>query len=96
MSDSVADTEHCISNSKAMEPSNSSSKNDPEPSAPVINMSFPSRSVHLSTKERLLLRKQALKIKEPVVVIGIVFSYTFFLPIFIVLGCRARWGDVPL
>ncbi|KAL9323376.1 hypothetical protein ACSQ67_008233 [Phaseolus vulgaris] len=70
MSDSVADTEHCISNSKAMEPSNSSSKNDPEPSAPVINMSFPSRSVHLSTKERLLLRKQALKIKEPVVVIG--------------------------
>ncbi|XP_027924277.1 CRM-domain containing factor CFM2, chloroplastic-like [Vigna unguiculata] len=69
MSDS--DNEHCISNSKAMEPSSSSSsKNDPEPSVPVINMSFPSRSLHLSTKERLLLRKQALKMKQPVVVIG--------------------------
>ncbi|KAG2383725.1 CRM-domain containing factor [Vigna angularis] len=66
MSDS--DNENCISNSKTMEPS--SSKNDPEPSAPVINMSFPSRSLHLSTKERLLLRKQALKMKQPVVVIG--------------------------
>lgn len=73
MSDS--DNEHCISNSKTMEPS--SSKNDLEPSAPGINMSFPSRSLHLSTKERLILRKQALKMKQPVVVIGIVFSYTF-------------------
>ncbi|CAJ1946842.1 unnamed protein product [Sphenostylis stenocarpa] len=71
MSDSVADTEHCISNSnKAMEPSDSSSKNDLEPSVPVINMSFPSRSLHFSTKDRLLLRKQALKMKQPVVSIG--------------------------
>ncbi|TKY50364.1 Chloroplastic group IIA intron splicing facilitator CRS1 [Spatholobus suberectus] len=55
-SDSLADTEYCISNSKAMESPISLSKNDP---------------VHLSTKERLLLRKQALKmIKQPVLAIG--------------------------
>ncbi|KAK7381359.1 hypothetical protein VNO78_33995 [Psophocarpus tetragonolobus] len=68
--DPVADAEHCISNSRAMKSSNSSSKNGPEPSSSVINMSLPSRSVHLSTKERLLLRKQALKFKQPVLAIG--------------------------
>ncbi|KAL2950856.1 hypothetical protein AAZX31_19G013000 [Glycine max] len=70
VSDSVTDTELHISNRKGMESSNSLSKNDREPLAPVIYMSLPSRSVHLSTKERLLLRKQALKIKQPVLAIG--------------------------
>nr|KYP39811.1 hypothetical protein KK1_038876 [Cajanus cajan] len=72
VSDSVTDTEHCIFNSKAMEsPISLSKKVDPESSVPVVNVSLPSKSVHLSTKERLLLRKQALKlIKEPVLAIG--------------------------
>lgn len=87
----MTDTELHISNRKGMESSNSLSKNDREPLAPVIYMSLPSRSVHLSTKERLLLRKQALKIKQPVLAIGIVFSFIlFFLPILIVLGCFSR------
>ncbi|KAL2335608.1 hypothetical protein Fmac_016821 [Flemingia macrophylla] len=68
VSDSVTDTEHCVSNRKVTGSSNSLSKVDPESPAPVI---LPSKSVHLSTKERLLLRKQALKmIKEPTVAIG--------------------------
>ncbi|RDX61148.1 CRM-domain containing factor CFM2, chloroplastic, partial [Mucuna pruriens] len=60
VSESVVDTESSIL-----------SKIDAESSAPVINMSLPSRSAQLSTKERLLLRKQALKmIKQPVLAIG--------------------------
>ena len=78
MSGSV-DTEHCISNNKALESSDTSSKGDPEPSAPVINRGsneLPSRSVYLSNRERLLLRKQALKMtKRPVLAIGIVSSF---------------------
>ncbi|KAJ1381076.1 YhbY-like superfamily [Sesbania bispinosa] len=74
MSDSVVDTGQCVVNNKAMEPSITSSKSDPQPSAPVINRSsneFPSRSVFLSNRERLLLRKQALKMKKkPVLAIG--------------------------
>ncbi|KAK7271713.1 hypothetical protein RJT34_27838 [Clitoria ternatea] len=74
VNDSGVDTEHCVSNSKAMESSISLSKSDSEPSAPLINMSsneLLSRSVCLSSKERLILRKQALQmIKEPVLAIG--------------------------
>ncbi|CAL0317240.1 unnamed protein product [Lupinus luteus] len=74
VSDSVVETEHCVSNNKEIEASVTSSKSDPEPSAPVINRSsnqLPSRSVHLSNKERLLLRKQALMMKKrPVLAVG--------------------------
>ncbi|OIW12416.1 hypothetical protein TanjilG_04165 [Lupinus angustifolius] len=74
VSDSVVETEHCVSNNKEIEPSVTSSKSDPEPSAPMINRSsnkLPSRSVHLSNKERLLLRKQALMMKKrPVLAVG--------------------------
>ncbi|XP_058753853.1 CRM-domain containing factor CFM2, chloroplastic-like isoform X1 [Vicia villosa] len=66
-SDFVVDTGYGVSNNKAMEALISSSKSDPEPSAPVINKSsneFPSRSSYLSNRERLLLRKQALRMKN--------------------------------
>ncbi|XP_027358990.1 CRM-domain containing factor CFM2, chloroplastic-like isoform X2 [Abrus precatorius] len=72
VSDPVAGIEHCISNSKAMESSIPLSEIDSEPSAPMISSNeLPSRSVHLSNRERILLRKQALlMIKEPVLAIG--------------------------
>ncbi|KAK7266208.1 hypothetical protein RIF29_18850 [Crotalaria pallida] len=74
VSGSVFDTEHRVSDNKAMESSVTSSKNDPKPAAPVMNRSasdLPSRSVYLSNKEKLLLRKQALKVKKrPVLAIG--------------------------
>lgn len=89
MSDYVVDTGHCVSNNKAMESSIQSSENYSEPS--VVNRSsieLPSRSVYLSNKERLLLRKQALKMKKlPVIAIGIAFSSIFFLAILLVLCC---------
>ncbi|XP_004489340.1 CRM-domain containing factor CFM2, chloroplastic isoform X2 [Cicer arietinum] len=73
-SDSVVDTGHCVSNNKAMEASVASLKSDPEPSAPVINKSsieLPSRSLYLSNRERLLLRRQALNMKKrPLLAIG--------------------------
>ncbi|CAK8533671.1 unnamed protein product [Lathyrus sativus] len=65
--DSLIDTGLEVSNNKAMEALIKSSKSDPEPSAPVINRSsneFSSRSSYLSNRERLLLRKQALKMKN--------------------------------
>ncbi|KAF7819636.1 CRM-domain containing factor CFM2, chloroplastic [Senna tora] len=51
------------------------SKSDPEPSAPAIDkkssIELSSRSVYLSNKERLLLRRQALKMKKrPVLAVG--------------------------
>ncbi|KAK7316396.1 hypothetical protein VNO77_35409 [Canavalia gladiata] len=74
VSDSVVDTEHRISNSKGKESSFTASKSHPEHSAAVTEMSsneLPSRSVYLSNRERLLLRKQALKMKKrPVLAIG--------------------------
>nr|AFK45092.1 unknown [Lotus japonicus] len=57
-----------------MESSITSSKSDPEPPASVISRRsnvLPSRSVFLSNRERLLLRKQALQMKKrPVLAIG--------------------------
>lgn len=89
MNDSVVDTGHCVSNNKAMESSITSSKSDSEASAPVIKGSsneLPSTSLYLSNRERLLLRKQALKIKKrPVLAIGILFTCIFFLAILYVL-----------
>nr|KYP39810.1 hypothetical protein KK1_038875 [Cajanus cajan] len=74
VSDSVVDTEHCFANSKVMESSIIASKRDAELSAPLTDMSsneFPSRSVYLSNRERLLLRKQALMMKKrPVLSVG--------------------------
>ncbi|XP_039690846.1 CRM-domain containing factor CFM2, chloroplastic isoform X2 [Medicago truncatula] len=74
VSDSVVDTGHSVSTNDAMEASIISFKRDPEPSAPVINKSpieFSSRSSSLSNRERLLLRKQALRMKKiPIVPIG--------------------------
>ncbi|KAF1879426.1 hypothetical protein Lal_00005892 [Lupinus albus] len=74
ISDSVVVAEHCVSTNKEIEASVMSSKGDPEPSPPVINRSsnqLPSRSVRLSNKERLLLRKQALMMKKrPVLAVG--------------------------
>ncbi|CAJ1946840.1 unnamed protein product [Sphenostylis stenocarpa] len=73
VSDSVVDTEHCVSISKLTE-SSISSKSDPDLSALVRDMSsngLPSRSVYLSNRERLLLRKQALTMKKrPVLSVG--------------------------
>ncbi|XP_027358991.1 CRM-domain containing factor CFM2, chloroplastic-like [Abrus precatorius] len=72
--DSVVDTKHCVSNSKVMKSSITASKSFPEASAPGTDTSsfeLPSRSVYLSNRERLLLRKQALKMrKRPVLAIG--------------------------
>ncbi|KAK7316395.1 hypothetical protein VNO77_35408 [Canavalia gladiata] len=72
--DSGVDIEHCISNSKAMESSISSSEIDTKPSGPMTSISsneLSSRSMHLSSRERLLLRKQALMmIKQPLLAIG--------------------------
>lgn len=74
-----------------MESSVTSSKSDPEPSAPVINRSsdeLPSRSVFLSNRDRLLLRKQALNMKKQLVLaMGIGFSFIFFLSTFYVVLC---------
>ncbi|XP_057447582.1 CRM-domain containing factor CFM2, chloroplastic-like isoform X2 [Lotus japonicus] len=74
VSDSVVDAGHCVSNEKEMESSITSSKSDPEPPASVISRRsnvLPSRSVFLSNRERLLLRKQALQMKKrPVLAIG--------------------------
>lgn len=74
VSDSVVDTGHSVSTNNAMEASITSFKRDPEPSAPVINkisIEFSSRSSSLSNRERLLLRKQALRMKkQPIVPIG--------------------------
>lgn len=90
MSDSVVDTGHSVSTNDAMEASIISFKRDPEPSAPVINKSpieFSSRSSSLSNRERLLLRKQALRMKKiPIVPIGIIFSSILFLEILYVLS----------
>lgn len=84
-SDSVVDTQHCVSISKVMESSIVASESDPDLSALVRDMSsneLPSRSVYLSNRERLLLRKQALKMKKrPVLSVGIVFGFIFLLPI---------------
>jgi len=91
VSDFVVDTGHSVSTDNAMEASITSFKRDPEPSAPVINKSsieFSSRSSSLSNRERLLLRKQALRMKkQPIVPIGIIFSSIFFLEILYVLSC---------
>ncbi|KAK7271711.1 hypothetical protein RJT34_27834 [Clitoria ternatea] len=67
VNDSVVDTEHCVSNPKA-------SKRDPYQSDLVTYKSsndLPSRSVYLSNSERLLLRKEALRMKKrPVLAVG--------------------------
>ncbi|KAJ7974502.1 Chloroplastic group IIA intron splicing facilitator CRS1 [Quillaja saponaria] len=70
----VVDAERSVSD-EAMESSVISSKVETEPSAPVMvengSNNLPSRSVHLSNKERLLLRKQALNMrKRPVLAVG--------------------------
>ncbi|KAL4316422.1 hypothetical protein AHAS_Ahas15G0283500 [Arachis hypogaea] len=71
---SAVDTRHGISNNNPPESSDMSSKCDPEPSVPVKNTSskgLPIRPVYLSNRERLLLRRQALKMtKRPVLAIG--------------------------
>ncbi|KAK7381360.1 hypothetical protein VNO78_33996 [Psophocarpus tetragonolobus] len=74
VSDSVVDTENCISVGEAMEPSMISSQSELDLSSLVTDMSsneLSSRSVSLSNRERLLLRKQALKMKKkPVLAVG--------------------------
>ncbi|KAL2335609.1 hypothetical protein Fmac_016822 [Flemingia macrophylla] len=65
--DGISDSEHCVSISKVMESSVVESKRGSELSAPLTDMSsneFPCRSVYLSNRERLLLRKQALLMKK--------------------------------
>ncbi|KAH7532560.1 hypothetical protein FEM48_Zijuj04G0033300 [Ziziphus jujuba var. spinosa] len=65
---------HCVSNNETMESSSKSNKNDSEQSvpSPVENgLSMSSRATRLSNKERLLLRRQALKMKKrPVLAVG--------------------------
>ncbi|KAJ7942393.1 CRM-domain containing factor CFM2, chloroplastic isoform X1 [Quillaja saponaria] len=69
----VVDAERSVSD-EAMESSVISSKVETEPSAPVMvengSNNLPSRSVHLSNKERLLLRKQALNMRKRPVLAG--------------------------
>lgn len=87
----MVDAGHCVSNEKEMESSIASSKSDPEPPASIISRrsnDLPSRSVFLSNRERLLLRKQALQMKKrPVLAIGIVFSFIFFMATMYALCC---------
>lgn len=72
--DVTVDSQHCVSNNETMESSSKSNKNDSEQSVPsrIENgLSMSSRAIQLSNKERLLLRKQALKMKKrPVLAVG--------------------------
>lgn len=75
MDGSGVDTRHCVSSNEAVESSIKLSKSGPESSAPTIDgkssNKLPSRPLNLSNKERLLLRKQALKMKKrPVLAVG--------------------------
>lgn len=79
---SVVETRHRVSSNEANESSAKLSKGGPKSSAPVIDekssTEFPFRSVNLSNKERLLLRKQALQMKKrPVLAVGNLMSYCF-------------------
>lgn len=89
MNGSVADTSHCVSNNEVVESSITLPKSDAEPSAPSMDkkgsIELPSRSVYLSNKERLLLRKQALMMKKrPVLAVGIInfMVFSFFVLFF--------------
>ncbi|GAV74812.1 CRS1_YhbY domain-containing protein [Cephalotus follicularis] len=67
--------EHCISDTEPTESSVRSAKREPEVSDPVVDKTcwnkMASRSRHLSNRDRLLLRKQALVIrKRPVLAVG--------------------------
>lgn len=70
----TVDSQHCVSNNETMESSSKSNKNDSEQSVPSLvenGLSMSSRATRLSNKERLLLRRQALKMKKrPVLAVG--------------------------
>jgi hypothetical protein len=70
--------QHCVYNNKAIESPVKSAKIDSEP-VPIMvenGSKMPSRALHLSNKERLLLRKQALKMKKrPVLAVGNLLSH---------------------
>ena len=81
----IVDTRHHVSKDKAMESSVTSSKSDPESTSTVMNKmssnEFTSRSLYLSNRERLLLRKQALKMrKRPVLAVGNIVPHGFNTP----------------
>ncbi|XP_028771145.1 CRM-domain containing factor CFM2, chloroplastic [Neltuma alba] len=72
---SVVNTRNCVPRNESMESSIKLSKSGPKSSASATDekssIELPSRPVNLSNKERLLLRKQALKMKKrPVLAVG--------------------------
>lgn len=71
----IVDNQNLVFDNEALESSCRSGNSDPKPPVPImvrkILNEMPSRAVHLSNSERLLLRKQALKMKKrPVLAIG--------------------------
>lgn len=70
--------QHCVSNNKAIASSVNSAKIDSEP-VPIMlenGSKMPRGALHLSNKERLLLRMQALKMKKrPVLAVGNLLSH---------------------
>ncbi|KAF3444703.1 hypothetical protein FNV43_RR14396 [Rhamnella rubrinervis] len=67
-------SKHCVSKNETTQSSSKSSKTDYELLVPLMvenRLSKPSRAIQLSNRERLLLRKQALKMKKrPVLAVG--------------------------
>jgi hypothetical protein len=70
--------QHCVYNNKAIASSVKSAKINSEP-VPVTaenGSKMPRRALHLTNKERLLLRKQALQMKKrPVLAVGNLLSH---------------------
>lgn len=82
-SSATVDKQHRVSEIEAKDSSGRFGNSESEPSVPVmVRKDFnerPLKSVHLSNGERLLLRKQALKMKKrPVLAVGNVISIFLF------------------
>ena len=79
---SSAVVQHCVYDNNAIEPAKSAKIDlKPVPIAVENGSEMPHRAVLLSNKERLLLRKQALKMKtRPVLAVGnfLILSFTAF------------------
>lgn len=74
-SSAIVDSQNLVFDNEARESSGRSGNSESKPPVPImvrkILNEMPSRAVHLSNSERLLLRKQALKMKKrPVLAIG--------------------------
>lgn len=81
----IVDNHNLVFDNEALESSGRSGNCESKPPVPImvrkILNEMPSRAVHLSNSERLLLRKQALKMKKrPVLAIGNFISTVFQFP----------------